>query len=276
MTEHRGPGRTSTDDHEGAGSADAGFADAGDDLMLALLADARLPTGAHTQSGSLEPALRGGLRPDQVPAYLAARLLTVVRVEAAVAVVARHAALGSSPGHGADDSADDSAGRLVDTWRQWEARTPSRALRDSAVRLGRGQQRLLAGLWPAHRGTRALTDATHRRRAEPGQADGRHMHPPRALVVGVTAACAGLSARQTARLVAYDDVQSVAGATLKLAPLDPVETIRWVVAARRTIEDLVADVHDLTDPARIPASGAPLIEQWAQAHARTDERLFSA
>lgn len=71
-------------------------------------------------------------------------------------------------------------------------------------------------------------------------------------------------------------MQTVAAATLKLAPLDPVETIRWVVASRDAIETLVAEVGDLTDAARIPASGAPLIEQWAESHARTDERLFSA
>ena len=33
------------------------------DLILALLADARLPSGAHTQSAGLEPALRAGLPP---------------------------------------------------------------------------------------------------------------------------------------------------------------------------------------------------------------------
>jgi urease accessory protein len=239
----------------------------GGELMLALLADARLPTGAHTQSGTLEPALRGGLRPEQVPAYIAARLRTVVRVEAAVAVVARHVAADA-------DGTDDDAAGLVEVWRHWEARTPSRALRESSVRLGRGQQRLLAGLWPAHPGVRALSAAAAHRRGE--VASGPAVHPPRPVVVGVTAACAGLSGAQTARLVAYDDVQTVAAATLKLAPLDPVETIRWVVASRDAIETLVAETGDLTDAARIPASGAPLIEQWAETHARTDERLFSA
>ena len=54
-----------------------------------LLADGRLPTGAHTQSAGLEPALNHGLRLDQVPDYLRARLTTVTEVEAAAAVVAR-------------------------------------------------------------------------------------------------------------------------------------------------------------------------------------------
>jgi urease accessory protein len=33
------------------------------ELLLMLLADARLPTSGHTQSGGLEPALLGGLDP---------------------------------------------------------------------------------------------------------------------------------------------------------------------------------------------------------------------
>ncbi len=53
-----------------------------------LLADARLPTGSHTQSGGLEPALLDGMAVGSVPDYLAARLGTVVRVDAGVAVVA--------------------------------------------------------------------------------------------------------------------------------------------------------------------------------------------
>ena len=49
-----------------------------------VLADGRLPTGAHTQSAGVEPALRHGMRVDEVPAYLRVRLATVtdVRVNA--------------------------------------------------------------------------------------------------------------------------------------------------------------------------------------------------
>ena len=35
-------------------------------------------------------------------------------------------------------------------------------------------------------------------------------------------------------------------------------------------------VADLTDPDDIPAFGAPLIEQWAEIHATTTQRLFRA
>ena len=55
-----------------------------------LLADGRLPTGAHTQSAGLEPALRHGMTLAEVPRYLTARLQTITEVEAAAAVLARH------------------------------------------------------------------------------------------------------------------------------------------------------------------------------------------
>ena len=60
------------------------------ELILMLLADARLPVAGHTQSAGLEPALRLGLEASEVPPYLAARLASVTRVEAATAVVALH------------------------------------------------------------------------------------------------------------------------------------------------------------------------------------------
>ena len=60
------------------------------EYLSLLLADGRLPTGAHTQSAGVEPALRHGMRVDEVPAYLRVRLATVVEVEAAAAVVAGH------------------------------------------------------------------------------------------------------------------------------------------------------------------------------------------
>ncbi|WP_435737003.1 urease accessory UreF family protein [Cellulosimicrobium sp. PMB13] len=290
-------------------------ASAGDgraELMLALLADARLPTGGHTQSAGLEPALRAGMDPARVPDYVRARLATVTRVEAATAVVARHAVLAGLPDGASSpylpassSSVPDAAwspasGALADTWRAWAARTPSPALRETSQRLGRGYLRLLRRLWAGHPGVVALDQAARllaaeqtaaaagspRERAATGSptregdraASGRTRapSPPRPLVLGVTAACAGLSALQVARLVGYEDVQTVAAATLKLAPVDPVDATGWVVAAQPAIDALARDVAHLTDPRAIPAHGAPLVEQWAETHARTTERLFSA
>jgi urease accessory protein len=244
-------------------------------VLLALLADARLPTGAHTQSSGLEPALRAGLRPDQVPAYIAARLGTATRVEAATAVVARHAALGA-----AQDVAT-TADTLAAVGRAWAARTPSAAIRQSSERLGRGYLRLVRRLWADHPAVAALDAVDLWRERCPGAGvDGSHPHPrrspPRAVVLGVTAACAGLDALGVARLVGYDDVQTVAAACLKLAPVDPVVTTGWVLAAAPAVDALAHELARLTHPADIPAAGAPQTEEWAEAHAVATERLFSA
>lgn len=270
--------------------------------MLALLADARLPTGGHTQSAGLEPALRAGMDPTRVPDYVRARLATVTRVEAATAVVARHAVLAglpdaagaprrpASPSSGPDDAWSPVSRALADVWRAWAARTPSPALRETSQRLGRGYLRLLRRLWSGHPGVVGLDDASRLLagdRATSGMPAGEDVRatsgrtvrapsPPRPVVLGVTAACAGLSALQVARLVGYEDVQTVAAATLKLAPVDPVDATGWVVAAQPAIDALARDVAHLTDPRAIPAHGAPLVEQWAEIHARTTERLFSA
>ncbi|WNB86596.1 hypothetical protein [Cellulomonas sp. ATA003] len=73
----------------------------------------------------------------------------------------------------------------------------------------------------------------------------------------MTAACAGLDALGVARLVGYDDVQTVASACLKLAPVDPVVTTGWVLAAAPAVDALARDLSHLTDARDIPAAGAP-------------------
>ena len=39
---------------------------------------------------------------------------------------------------------------------------------------------------------------------------------------------------------------------------------------------MVVDLAGLTDPGQLPACGAPQIEQWAEIHATTSQRLFRA
>lgn len=245
-------------------------------VLFALLADARLPTGGHTQSAGLEPALLAGLSVADVPGYVGGRLATVTRTEAAVAVVARHVVTADP---------DERVAGLRAVWEAWAARTPAPALRETSQRLGRGYLRLAHRLWVAHPAVVALDAAVVAERtrlaasvpvlAGPvGRSD--RAQPPRPLVLGVVGACVGLDARQVAQLVGYDDVQTIASATLKLAPVDPAEATGWVVAAAPTVEAMAAGVAHLTDPGDIPASGAPLLEEWAQQHARRTERLFSA
>ena len=215
------------------------------DTLALLLADARLPAAGHTQSAGLEPGLAHGLDPADLPAYCRTRLATVVRTEAATAVVARHHAL---------------AGLSLDAVETaWAARTPSDAMRATARMLGRGLLRLARRTWPG---------------AVAGwPADAQ---PPRAVVLGAIAADTDLPAVELARVVAYDDVQTVLSAALKLLPLDPADATAWCVELLPDVDRLAHEVSTLTATTDIPATGSPQIEGWAQAHARTTRRLFSA
>lgn len=220
-------------------------------LVLAMLADARLPTGSHAHSAGLEPAILGGLsdrgrRIDDIPAFARSRLRTVTATEAGAAVVARNHWLDGRP--------------LADVEDAWSARTPSAAVRAAACQLGRGYLRLAHGLWPDEM----------RAAFRPGSA------PPRPLVLGVIGAVTDLSARQVAQLVGYDDVQTIASAALKLVPLDPVVATRWVLHLHPAIDAMADEVQHLTDPARIPARGAPVLDGDAERHAVSTRRLFHA
>lgn len=220
-------------------------------LVLAMLADARLPTGSHAHSGGLEPAVIAGLsdqgrRPDEIPAFAWARLRTVTATEAGTAVVARYRWLAGGSLSGVADA--------------WAARTPSAAVRAATRQLGRGYLRLAYGLWPE----------------EMAGAFERGAAPPRPLVLGVIGAVTGLSSRQVAQLVGYDDVQAIASAALKLVPLDPIEAMRWVLQLHPEVDAMADAVERLTEPAEIPASGAPVLDENAERHAVTTRRLFHA
>ncbi|KZE11375.1 urease accessory protein UreF [Brevibacterium sp. LS14] len=220
-----------------------------------LLADARLPAGAHVSSNSVEAGLRQDLTPAEVPAYMRARMRTVVRVEAGAAVVTHHAV--RSAGAGTDEH-PDLAQALESITEEWAARTPSPALREIAEVLGAGLRRVAVVLWPQ------LAGVLPRRGC------------PRPLVLGAIAAVAEVSAADLVRIVAYDDAQTVAAATLKLEPMDPIRATGWVLGACTAIECFVADLATLTVPAAIPAAGAPLIEDWAEVQSALPRRLFRA
>jgi urease accessory protein len=217
------------------------------ELLLMLLADARLPTSGHTQSGGLEPALLGGLDPADLEGYCRTRLETVTLTEAATAVVCRSRAV--------------SGEHTGDVELAWAARTPSAALRDASRSLGRAYRRVALRLWPEAPALAELPTVTT---------------PSRPRVLGLVAAATGLSPGAVARLIAYDDLQSVLAASLKLLPGDPVDATARLLALSPGIDSLVAQVADLTEPDEIPAWSAPLIESWAEAHVTAERRLFRA
>ena len=217
--------------------------------LTMLLADGRLPTGAHTQSAGVEPAFAYGMRLDQVPDYLRVRLRTVTEVEAAAAVVARHRWL-------TEPAARTPAMLEVDA--AWRVRTLSDALREASDLLGRSYLRTAGAVWSLG----ALREA-----------GGVWC---RAVVLGATAAEAGLSSAELVRLVGFEDVQTVIAAALKLEPFDPSLAVAWAAATEGEVEELVRRVGALTTTAEIPAYGAPLIEEWGQRHRDAERRLFRA
>ena len=217
------------------------------ELLLMLLADARLPTSGHTQSGGLEPALLGGLDPGDLDGFIRTRLETVTLTETATAVVCRSRAMSGRP--------------TDDVELAWAARTPSPALREASRTLGRAYRRLALRLWPDAPVLAELTATTMLSR-------------PR--VLGLVSAATGLSADAVARLVAYEDVQSVLAASLKLLPGDPVDATARLLALAPEIDTVVARVAAMTVPEESPAWSAPLVEAWAEAHATAERRLFRA
>ncbi|HTW15932.1 MAG TPA: urease accessory UreF family protein [Nocardioides sp.] len=217
------------------------------ELMMMLMADARLPVAGHTQSGSLEPAVRAGLTAAHVPVYVRTRLRTVTRVEAGTAVVARHRLLADLP--------------LEPLETAWEARTPSAAMRATSRAQAQALLRLVVRLWPEHPAVAAV-------RTLPAVS--------RPVALGAMAVAAGLDAASLARVIGYDDAQTVASAALKLLPLDPATATGWVHAALGDIDRLADDVATLTCPTAVPAAAMPQVEAWAEAHAVSSRRLFSA
>ncbi|GGR63204.1 urease accessory protein [Nocardioides luteus] len=218
-----------------------------DDLMLMLLADARLPVAGHTQSGQLEAAVRSGLTAAQVSVLMRSRLGSVARVEAGTAVVALHRLRAGLP--------------LAPVVDAWAARTPAAPMRETSHTLARALLRLVRRLFP---------DSPHV--ADAAGVEG----VCRPIVLAAAAAAGGISPASLGRLVAYDDLQTVASAALKLLPLDPLDATSWVHDLLPAADRLATEVAALTSPDEIPAPSAPQLDLWALAHAATTRRLFSA
>lgn len=214
-----------------------------------LLADARLPSGGHAYSAGLEPGLRAGMPSSAVPDYIAARVRTVGLVEASAAVLAHRAVC------------EDPRG-LWDVHEALLARTPSEPLREVSGMLGRGLARMVRRLWPDDPAVTHL--------------DSLGRTPQRAVALGVAAAVMGSDEEQTARASLYEDAQTVASATLKIAPVDPVDAAGYVLAAEPAIERAVAAAVAVRDPEDMPATAAPQAEQWSLDHNRETRRLFVA
>ncbi|CAL9316186.1 urease accessory protein UreF [Streptomyces sp. SudanB66_2053] len=219
---------------------------------LLVLADGRFPAGGHAHSGGAEAAVHAGriTGAETLEDFCRGRLHTTGLVSAALAA---SAALGVDPA--ALDAAAD-------------ARTPSPALRAAARKLGRQLLRAARATWPG-----AELDALARRFP-------KGAHQP--VVLGVVARAAGLGPEDAAHCALYESVGGPATATVRLLSLDPFDATavlaRLAPEADRVAETAVRAAHRATTEGvdALPASSAPLLELYAEAHAARTGRLFAS
>lgn len=217
---------------------------------LLLLADSRLPAGGHAHSGGVAPAveaelLRGDLA--GVVAFLRGRLHTAGLLAGAVA--ARAAVL---------------AGACTADWAgldaEVDARTPAPAQREVSRAQGRALLRVAR---------RAFTHP-----ALPLL--GSHPHHP--VVLGVTACAAGGTPTDAAAVAVAGAISGPASAAVRLLGLDPLALSAAHAALAVEADAVVAQAAQGADHPSdaLPAPSAPLLDLLAQAHARSEVRLFAS
>jgi urease accessory protein len=232
---------------------------------LLLLADSRLPAGAHAHSGGIEAAIAAGRVHDgsTLAGFLRGRLATAGLVAAAVAArAARGLVQARVPYWRLDANTGPvlaSCVAVVDALEEaMDARTVSPALRRASRAQGRALLRAGRRMWtiPA-----LPTDSLH--------------HP---VALGVVAAAAGVDPRGAAEVAAYGAIAGPATAAVRLLALDPL-------AVHALLADLAAECDAIAgracstmdDPLEdVPAATAPLLDISAEQHATWEVRLFAS
>ncbi|HEY4095939.1 MAG TPA: urease accessory UreF family protein [Baekduia sp.] len=220
----------------------------GPSAIALLLADARTPTGAYAHSAGLEAAVQHGLRPAEVPAFLAGRLATVALTEASLTAAAV--------------LAGDELDALLHLDAEALARCPSGALRQAASTLGRSLLRTGAQLFPT-----APTIAAYRAASA---------HTPRPVALGVVARAGGLGPEHAALVALHDDLSGVAAAAVKLLPVDAGDAAAWIAALAPQLEATAARAAAAALRDDLPSLSAPLIERRSLRHHADPGRLFAS
>jgi urease accessory protein len=227
---------------------------------LLVLADGRMPSGGHAQSGGLEAAVAAGRVRDvgDLDAFLRGRLATSGRVAAAFAA----AACARTGEWSALDAGLD-------------ARTPSPALRTASRAQGRALVRAARRMWPSGPAAPDESRAADRPRP-PLELAGREPH--HALAIGAVAAVAGLGPVEAAVAAAYGTVTAPASAAVRLLGLDPYAVHALLAELASDCDRIAASSADRAfDPVdALPAAGAPLLDIGAEHHSTWEVRLFAS
>jgi len=217
--------------------------------LTLLLADGRLPTGGHTHSGGLEPAILAGLAQGEIPAFMRGRLHTIGLTDASLAAHASRCA---------DRGAQDDLDRLD---REALARLASPPLRAASRALGSSLLRTAGQLLPD-----ARTIVAYRSRSK---------CTPRSVALGVVASAAGLSPIDTATISLHDDLMSVASAAVKLLPVDSGTAYSWVAQLSGELQRVAEAAAGATSLRDLPSYSAPACELRSLVHQSNERRLFA-
>jgi len=252
--------------------------------LLLLLLDTRAPAGAHHHSGGIEAAVGTGLVAglSDLEDFCQARLRTSARVAAAFAAAACHLqadfperaplpALAPSDAPRADAApwTPPDAWPPPDPWAEldaeFDARTPSAAMRAASRQLGGGLLRLLRSLQPEA----ALVTPWAR---------GGRPAPHHPLVLGAGVSLAGGSPELAARAAALAACASPASAAVRLLGLDPFAVQAMLARLAPGIDDCArrAAKDAAGPPSSLPADGAPALDLLADFHLTAEVRLFAS
>jgi urease accessory protein len=246
--------------------------------LLLLLLDSRAPAGAHHHSGGMEAAVGTGLVTGLagLEDFCRARLRTSARVgagfaaaaarlqsdsaERSVALAARNAP--ARPGA-------ESRARAADEWAlldaEFEARTPSEAMRTASRQLGRGLVRLLRSVQPEADLVTAFSRCA-----------GPAPHHP--LVLGAAVSLAGGGPDLAARAAALAACAGPASAAVRLLGLDPFAVQAMLARLAPGIDACAASATRLAagPPGSLPADAAPALDLLADFHLTAEVRLFAS
>jgi len=249
--------------------------------LLLLLLDTRAPAGAHHHSGGMEAAVGTGLVAglSDLEDFCHTRLRTSARVTAAFAAAAcrlqadfpERAPLPAPvnapvPRADADPCTSPLPWPPPDPWAEldaeFDARTPSPAMRAASRQLGGGLVRLLRSLQP---------DA-----ALPWARGGRSA-PHHPFVLGVGIHLAGGSPELAARAAALSACAGPASAAVRLLGLDPFAVQAMLARLAPGIDECArrAACH-AGPPSSLPADGAPALDLLADFHLTSEVRLFAS
>ncbi len=218
---------------------------------LLLLADGRLPSGGHAHSGGLEQAIADGR----------------VRTVADVGLFAGGVLAGSALTNAAVAAvACAQAGHWELLCAEYDARTPSAAVRGAARAQGRALLRTGRRVWPSAT-LETLADWSHR--------------PPLPIVQGAVACSAGLTPADAALACVHAMVTGVASAGVRLLGLDPIDMAAMLAGLTGEIDRIAllaagsgnCDLHEL---ASLPATTGPLLDILAERHDDREMSLFAS